>query len=181
MKAKNVQEMPKWGALVFTGLFMTAFGAVAVTFGLLPISDAISTAWRANSLVEVAATIKEVRLERGTRVTQKHQRSLSARYSYQWRGVTYDSSRISIQHWAGWHDGAHWHQEWFDRLDQARKTGVTVPAWVNPIGQPNAVLDKEVRFARLFLAIPLLLLFGGVSAIAGYGFVRVLRGRSRAQ
>ena len=52
-------------------------------------------------------------------------------------------------------------------------------AWVNPDGAPNAVLDKEVRYARLWVAVPLLILFGGVSAIAGYQFVRVLLGINR--
>jgi len=81
MKPTEVGEIPKLGALAFTGLFMAAFGAVAIIFGLLPIAQAVFTAWRANSLVEVAATINAAQLERGTRSRQQHQRSLSARGS----------------------------------------------------------------------------------------------------
>jgi len=33
MKPTEVGEIPKLGALAFTGLFMAAFGAVAIIFG----------------------------------------------------------------------------------------------------------------------------------------------------
>jgi len=175
-KSNEIREMPKAAALAVMAVFMAAFGAVAIIFGFLPIADAVSTVWRANSLVEVPASIKEVQLERGTRAGQRHQKSLSARYSYEWKGVTYDSTRVSVQHWAGWRDGSSWHQEWFDKLDHARKTGATVSAWINAEGPPKAVLDKELRWGRLWWAIPWSILFGGVSVFFGYQFVRRLFG-----
>jgi Protein of unknown function (DUF3592) len=164
---------------LFLAVFMAAFATVAFIFGALPIADAVVTVWRGSSLVEVAATIREVRLERDSRRAKEHLKSLSARYSYQWNGATYESSRISVQHWAGWSDGATWHQEWFDRLDAARRSGATVSAWVNPSNPKQAVLDKELRWARLFLAIPLLILFGAVSLFAAMQLVRVLLGIDR--
>ncbi|TAG46749.1 MAG: hypothetical protein EAZ30_11950 [Betaproteobacteria bacterium] len=49
-----------------------------------------------------------------------------------------------------------------------------MPAWVNASDPPQAVLDKELRWARLFLAVPLLVLFGGVSLFFGYHFIRLV-------
>jgi len=118
-----------------------------------------------------ARTICQSTDPRHTRTLDAHSATRSERYR--------SSSRISVQHWAGWHDGSMWHQEWFDKLEQARKSGAAVSAWVSPDGSPQAVLDKKVRFARLWAAVPLLILFGGVSAIAGYQFVRVLLGMNR--
>ncbi|TAG46750.1 MAG: hypothetical protein EAZ30_11955 [Betaproteobacteria bacterium] len=88
-------------AAIFLMVFIGAFGAIATIFGLLPIADAASTLWRANSLVEVPATVKQVQLSLGSRSTQKHLKSLSVRYSYKWKGVTYESTAVSVQHWAG--------------------------------------------------------------------------------
>ncbi len=164
-------------------VFVIAFGAVAVIFGALPVTDAIATAWRASSLIEVTATIKEVQLDtrlpkgrnEGTSLLGSPKtRSLSARYSYVWQGVTHESSRISLQHWPGWYDHALWHQEWFDRLEQARVSQKPVSAWVNAEGSPEAVLDKSVRWARLWLAVPLLVLFGAVSLFFAVQIFRLL-------
>lgn len=167
--------------LAILAMFMIPFGAVAIIFGALPIADAVSTVWRASSLKEVTATVKEVRLDQGTRVGTRNLRSLNASYRYDWNGKTYESSRISVQHWTGWSDRASWHQEWFEKLEDARKTGKTVSAWVNPDTPAEAVLDKELRWARLLLGVPLLVLFGGVAVLAGYKFVRVLFGIRQVQ
>jgi hypothetical protein len=175
---------------IILSVLVIAFGTVAGIFGALPIAQAVVTAWRASSLIEVPATIKEVRLDlRGRRRDVSHSvfraddpahlKSLSARYSYTWNGATYESARISVQHWAGWHDRASWHKEWFARLEQARKSQTPVSAWVSVEAPSEAVLDKEVRWARLWLAIPLLVLFGGVSLFAAWHLVRVLFGIGR--
>lgn len=160
-------------------VFVIAFGAVAVIFGVLPVADAVSTALRHQSLVEVAATIQDVQLERGTRRGQEHQRSLRVRYSYVWKGVTYNSTGVSVQHWAGWRDGASWHQKWYDRLERARDSRAPVPAWVANVEPPQAVLDKELRWTRLWLAIPLLLSFGGVCLFFARQLVRLFMGPPR--
>jgi Protein of unknown function (DUF3592) len=175
---------------IFLSVFVIAFGAVAGIFGAFPIAQAITTACRASSLIEVPATIKDVRLDlrgRRTDITHSlfrsdkptHLKSLSARYSYAWKGVTYQSAQISVQHWAGWHDRASWHEEWFARLEQARKSQTPVSAWVSVEAPSEAVLDREVRWARLWLAIPLLILFGAVSLFSGVHLVRVLFGIDR--
>jgi Protein of unknown function (DUF3592) len=176
MSNDRQDERPRSERMVLAlvmAVFATAFGAVALVFGALPVADAVSTARRHASLVEVPATIKDVQLERGTRRGQEHQRSLRVRYSYEWKGVTYDSTRVSVQHWAGWRDGASWHQAWYDQLEQARRSGTTVPAWVADEGSPQAVLDKELRWTRLWLAIPLLLSFGGVCLFFALQLVRL--------
>jgi Protein of unknown function (DUF3592) len=175
---------------IFLSIFVIAFGAVAGIFGAFPIAQAITTAWRASSLIEVPATIEDVRLDfRGRRRDVSHSvfradapthlKSLSARYSYAWKGVTYQSAQISVQHWAGWHDRASWHEEWFARLEQARKSHTPVSAWVSVDNPSEAVLDKEVRWARLWLAIPLLILFGAVSLFFAVQLVRILFGMGR--
>ena len=102
-------------AAIWAGLMMP-FGAVAVITGVVPMTDAVSTVWCASSLIEVPATIKAVQLDRRYRSSNQ---SLSTCSRYVWQDVTYDSCRISVQHWPGWRDGASWHQEWFDRLDRA--------------------------------------------------------------
>jgi Protein of unknown function (DUF3592) len=175
---------------IFLSVFVIAFGAMAGIFGAFPIAQAVVTAWRASSLIEVPATIEEVQLDlRGRRRDVSHSvfssddpthlKSLSARYSYTWKGATYESARISVQHWAGWHDRASWHEQWFARLEQARKSQTPISAWVSVEAPAEAVLDKEVRWARLWLAVPLLTLFGGVSLLAAWQLIRVLFGISR--
>jgi hypothetical protein len=175
---------------IVLSIFVIAFGAVASIFGALPIAQAVVTAWRASSLIEVPATIEDVRLDfKGRRRDVSHSvfssdapthlKSLTARYSYEWKGVTYESAQISVQHWAGWYDRASWHEEWFARLEQARKSQTPVSAWVSVEAPSEAVLDREVRWARLWLAIPLLILFGAVSLFSGVHLVRVLFGIDR--
>ena len=168
---------------LLVSVFAIAFGVVAAIFGALPIAQAVATAWRGSTLVEVPATIKEVRLDTRRREDVVEQlnlgeplrkKSLSARYSYQWKGATYESSRISLQHWPGWYDHASWHEEWFNRLEQARVSQKPVSAWVSADGSGEAVLDKSVRWARLWLAVPLLILFGGVSLFFNVQIFRLL-------
>ncbi len=198
MRKKKTRETPnasrpfgeRISLAIIMSIFVIAFGAAASIFGALPIGQAVWTALRASSLIEVPATIKEARVTaRGRRTDVSHSiwqtgapshlKSLSARFSYEWKGVTYESSRVNAQHWAGWHDRASWHEEWFDRLENARKSQTPVSAWVNAEGSPDAVLDKEVRWGRLWLAIPLFILFGFVSILFAVLLVRVLFGIDR--
>jgi Protein of unknown function (DUF3592) len=157
-------------------VFAAAFGSVAIIFGAVPMVDAVSTVWRANSLIEVPATVLEVRLDRYSGRTKEHLVSLVARYRYDWKGETFESSRISVQHWDGWHDSATWHREWFDKLEHARKSQTTVSAWVDADDPLETVLDKEMRWGRPLLALPFLILFSAVSLFSAVQIVRVLFG-----
>ncbi len=79
--------------------------------------------------------------------------------------MRYDSSLVSLQQRPGVYNSLDWHDEWFEKLDRARKSGATVPAWVNPEGTPDAVLDKDVRYEGLLLMALVMLAFGTVALL----------------
>jgi hypothetical protein len=154
------------------GLTMLMLAAlVFAVFGYFidvrPVSDAVRTAWRASSLVEVPAAVIEVRIDTNrTKYGGKGRlKGLYAEYSYEWRGVRHRSSLVSLQQHPGTYNSLEWHDVWFAKLDYARSSRTTVPAWVNPQGAPEAVLDKDVRYEGLWLNAVFVLLFGAISLV----------------
>jgi hypothetical protein len=148
-------------------LVILLFGSGAYFAGFRPVADAVRTGWRASSLIEVPAKIVDVQMDHNTTKYGKPGalKALQAKYHYEWRGVRYDSSLISVQQRPGVYNSLDWHDEWFEKLDRAKKSGATVPAWVNPEGAPDAVLDKDVRCEGLWVQALLLLSFGTVAML----------------
>ena len=140
------------------------FGVIAYKAGVRPIADVVRTGWRASSLVEVPAKVVGVQLERTNHKKSGEPtsyKSLRAQYQYEWRGVRYQGSQVSLQARPDTFSESPWNDVWFEKLDRARKTGETVPAWISPTGAHDAVLDKDVRYEGLWFAA-LMLTFGSV-------------------
>ncbi len=157
----------KIGVLLFSAVFMLGFGAGGYFAGIVPLWDALNTKWRAPSLLAVQATVADVRLVRGG----KGSNSVRARYTYFWQGVRYASEQISLQQGLQSSDNlSDWHERWFQTLKQAQSSQSTVTAWIDPNNPSDAVLDKEVRYAKVWFAIPFATLFTGVGLVAGYFF-----------
>jgi ankyrin repeat protein len=157
--------------LVFAGIFAFGFGVGGVLGGLMPLWDAAQTYVRASSLVPVAASLNNVQLVSGDSKT----RGVRAEYSYTWQGERYASDRVSLQQSARGADNlGDWHQRWFNTLDAAYKNKTTVTAWINPNDPTDAVLDKDIRWAKVWFAIPFATLFTGVGLVAAYIFVKIL-------
>ncbi|RZI97307.1 MAG: DUF3592 domain-containing protein, partial [Haliea sp.] len=169
----NQDSIPATILQLVVGLLVSLlFGAVAYTGGVRPIADMVGLGWRASSMVEVPAKVVGVQLERinfaesGAPTARK---KLHAQYQYEWRGVRYEGSQVSLQPRPNTFTGVEWDEVWFDKLDQARKTGATVPAWISPTGAHGAVLDKEVRYKGFWGAVAALTF--GIVPLAFVGFI----------
>ena len=166
--------------LLFAALL---FAVLAFFIGGRPVADAARTAWRASSLVEVPATVLEARIDgERTRYGSKGRlKALHAEYTYEWQGVRHRSTLVSLQQRPGTYNSLNWHDEWFAKLDLARRTRAPVPAWVSPHGEPEAVLDKDVRYEGMWLSAGVLLLCGGISAVFVVAALMVGRSRFRGR
>jgi ankyrin repeat protein len=161
----------KIGALLFSALFMLGFGVGGYFGGIVPLWDALNTKWRAPSLVAVQATIADVRHVR----SGKGSSAVRARYTYFWQGARYASEQISLQQGSQSSDNlSDWHERWFETLKQAQSSESTITAWIDPSNPSDAVLDKDVRWAKVWFAIPFATLFTGVGLVAGYFFLTTL-------
>ncbi|MEQ1516569.1 MAG: DUF3592 domain-containing protein [Usitatibacteraceae bacterium] len=167
MRFEDDSIVAKIGVSVIGMLVVLLFGGGAYFAGLRPVADAVRTGWRASSLIEVPAKIVDVHIEHNTTKYGKPGalKALQAKYQYEWQGVRYESSLVSLQQRPGVYNSLDWHDEWFEKLDRARKTGAKVPAWVNPEGAPDAVLDKDVRYEGLWVRALLLLCFGTIGLL----------------
>lgn len=151
-------------------MLMLACLAIAAFFGMRPIGGALWVAWRASSLVEVPATIQEVRLvptragSIRSKGVKKSYDAVVVRYTYEWHGTRYESSLLHAQ---GWESTDHlWHAQWFRTLEAARSSGSPMPAWVPPDDPGKAVLDKKPNWdGGMGLALMFLLVFGALAAV----------------
>lgn len=153
--------------LTMLTLAALVFAVFGYFIGVRPLSDAVRTAWRASSLVEVPATVIEARIDTNrTKYGGKGRlKALHAEFTYDWQGVRLRSSLVSLQQHPGTYNSLEWHDVWFEKLDRARTSRTTVPAWVDPQGAHEAVLDKDVRYEGLWLNAIFVLLFGAISLV----------------
>ena len=161
MKDKEESLAATIGLLLVGLLASLLFGIIAYMGGARPIADAVRTGWRASSLVEVPAKVVGVQLEHTNYKSgaPSPRKSLRAQYQYEWRGVRYQGSQVSLQARPDTFSESPWNDVWFEKLERARKTGETVPAWIHPSDAHDAVLDKDPRYEGLWVAV-LILSFG---------------------
>jgi Ankyrin repeats (3 copies)/Protein of unknown function (DUF3592) len=163
----------KIGALLFSAVFMLMFGAGGFFAGIVPLWDALNTHWRAPGLVAVQATVGDVQLTR----TRKGSSGVRVWYSYAWQGARYSSEQMSRQQGLTSSDNlSDWHEQWFEKLKRAQTSESTITAWIDPANPTDAVVDKEVRWAVVWFAMPFATLFTGVGLVAGYFFFATLFG-----
>jgi hypothetical protein len=181
-KSRKISESDRPFFAVMLAVLMIASGAIAVYMGLRPISEMAMITWRANSLVEVPATINDVQRvhkQYGRRLKNSYD-AVVVRYSYQWQGVPYQGSRIQPQKWETTNDL--WHTQWFQTLEIARQSGAPVPAWVRRDDPAVATLDKEPTWSEgLLLAFVLLIVFSVPTLYFAWLIWRVLAGKESAQ
>lgn len=98
-----------------------------------------------------------------------------AEYEYFWRGERLVSDRVDL------HPGADnlgdYHRNLHRQLNRAFQAGELVTAWVDPDKPSRVVLNRDMRWARLGMAVCFVLVFGG----AGLGVMLWTRRDGRAK
>ena len=157
--------------LIIFGAFFALVGCVPGFFAFKALAFAHAT----NGWSATTATIVRLELQRDGKNNSNSQ--VVATYLYRAPEVTspeagstreYSSNRVGIH--SGSDNVTEWHQETFQRLEQARRAASTVPCWYDPADPAQAVLDRDPRWSMIgFLMIfPLVFgLFGGGIAALG--------------
>lgn len=174
-------ERPGWpariGAMLFSGVFMLAFGGGGVFFGLLPLLDTVRQAWVVRNWVPVSAQVLDTQLEqrRGSKGGVTY--LVKARYGYRFQGRDFEASRVGLETRPGADNIGDWHEHWHSLLTDARSRELPVAAWVNPARPEQAVLERRVRWGLALFRVPFALLFTAVGVGAGVIFVHALLGK----
>lgn len=171
---------PGWGGriatMLFSGLFMLAFGAGGLAGGVVPIA---LTLWRAVEVAgwqPVSAQVLEVTLgeSRGSKGGSTY--AVRARYTYRANGQDHVGDRVGLLEWGSDNVGT-WHQDWHARLEDARRSEQPVAAWFDPARPERSILDRRVRGGLMLFFLPFAVLFTAVGVGAGVVFWRALTGR----
>ena len=148
------QSKKNWGGLLFGLLFLFAGLATAyVTAGSMIYGYIKSSNW-----VEVKAQLSSLKLNyhQGDDSTTY---SVSGTYSYQYGGVVYTSSDISLSKGSD-NIGSYW-QDLHDKLQHDRSNG-NVIALVNPSNPSKSILDRTLRVYSLIFGAVFAFIFGGL-------------------
>lgn len=178
-------QRPGWVAriatMLFSGLFMLAFGGAGLFVGVVPLLDLARQAWRVSSWQPVSARVQDVSMvtSRGSKGGVTY--AVKARYAYTWQGGEYDSTRIGLDTWVGADNIGDWHERWHDRLQDAKARNEPVAAWVNPDDPKQALLERRARWGMVAFRVPFALIFTAVGVGAGWVFVRAASGRGVPQ
>lgn len=162
--------------LMFSALFALAFGGVGIGFGVWPLSRMLHAAWAVQSWQPVPAQVLSAELD----VLHDDDGSthrLRARYRYSFNGRSFESERVGLDDRRMADNLGDWHAVWHQRLDAARNSGQNVTAWVDPVQPAQALLDRAIRWPWLVFHLPFAFVFTGVGLVAGWFFLRVLRGQ----
>jgi len=176
---------PGWGAriatMLFSGLFMLAFGGTGLFVGVVPLLDLVRQSWRVSSWQPVSARVMDTSLvtSRGSKGSVTY--AVKARYAYTWQGGEYESTRIGLDTWAGADNIGDWHERWHERLQDAKTRNQPVAAWVNPDDPRQALLERRARWGMVAFRLPFGLVFTAVGVGAGLVFVRAASGRLAPQ
>jgi Protein of unknown function (DUF3592) len=176
----NAPQRPGWAmrlaAMLFSGLFMLAFGGGGLFFGVLPLLDTARQAWLVRTWVPVSAQVLEVQLDthRGSKGGSTY--LVKARYAYRYGGRDFEATRIGLDTWIGADNVGDWHQRWHHNLTDARAREQPVAAWIDPDSPARAVLERRPRWGLLLFRLPFALLFTAVGVGAAVMFVRALLG-----
>ncbi|WP_348688708.1 DUF3592 domain-containing protein [Acidovorax soli] len=169
-----------WGArllaMLFSGLFALVFGGVAYLGGLRPLGSSLHAAWEVRDWQPVPIQVLDASLDTHTGKKGQLSHAVRVRYRYEFRGRSYEASRVGLDE-DGLHDSVgDWHQRWLQRLQTAREGGTALQAWVNPRRPQRALLDRELRWPMLLLHLPFALVFPAISLGAALVFWRALSG-----
>lgn len=167
----------KLGATLFALGFAIPFGGVGAlaTYGL---GSVISDSRRAEEWVLVQATVEDAQLKssRGSKGGTSYQ--TAGAYSYTFGGKKFVGTQLGFDALGGSDNVGDWQTSMAAFLEEARKTGKSIPVYVNPDNPAEAVVDRDVRWSLALFMGMFALIFGGVGigALAAIGFI--WRGKS---
>ena len=157
---------------LFCLVFAVPFGSVGL-LAALGVGKYFLDSHRAKDWVVVQARVDEAALNlvRGRKGGTTY--SASAAYRYTIGGKEYVSTRLGLDPLPGSDNLGDWQEEMAAFMDDARKSGRTVPVFVNPDHPEDAVVDRDVRGPMVAMMSTFALLFGGVglAALVGGGFI----------
>ncbi|WP_374438040.1 DUF3592 domain-containing protein [Inhella sp.] len=163
--------------LLFSGVFMLAFGLVGIFFGIKPTIETLAMAWTVQGWQAVPAEVLHAQLHehRGSKGSTTYR--VEARYRYVIDDQAHESERIGLDESSGSDNIGDWHQRWADRLQTSQAQNLKVLAYVDPANSARAVLEPHIRWPMLFFRLPFALVFTGVGLGAGWAFIRICRGQ----
>ncbi len=149
----------------FGGGCLFVFGLVFFLVGMIPGYIALSTlvqSFQARSWTPVAATVlaAELDVSHGDDSTTY---SVSGRYRYEVGGQAFESTRISFD--TGSDNIGDFHHRTHALLEQHRRSGEPVTAYVNPDDPSEAVVVRSMRWGMFAFMMIFPLVFGGVGAV----------------
>lgn len=157
-------------ALLACLTFFVAFGGGGVVT-LKETAGTLGSWWAARHWVPVSAWVVHADLR--TVHDESTAYEAVARYTYRYRGRAYESTRVGLT--GGEDHFGRWQLRQYARLANARRAGRPVTAWVDPTGPTRAVLDRDLRPARVASALcfgVLCTLVGLAAAWAGWFVAR---------
>jgi hypothetical protein len=157
------------GALLIAAVFVLGFGLTGIFFGTVPLIKTLHEAWKMQSFESAEAQVVDAKLIYGSEGT----RSVQARYRYLVNGQAYESTRVGLLDQGSDNIGS-WHEDWHGLLEQSRLSGRPIKIWVNPRQPQEALIDRDIRWPKLFFLIPFATLFPAVGLITLWVFVKLL-------
>lgn len=164
-------------ALLFCAVFMLAFGAVGLFFGIKPTLETLAMAWAVQGWQPQPAEVLHAELHesRGSKGGSTYR--VAARYRYVIDDQAYESERIGLDESTGSDNIGDWHERWAERLKASQAQGLKVLAYVDPANPARAVLEPHIRWPMLFFRLPFALVFSAVGLGAAWALVQICRGR----
>lgn len=146
------------------GLIFSVGGTV---LGVLPLGKIAIEYWHLSRYVEVPATVLDV----GLFDDSDGDPWVTVRYSYRVHGRTLVGDRIGIS-MAG-----STQQAWHERLQAARHSGQTIPAWIDPEHPGLSLLTREVPVGAVLMLLILAIVFPALGLGALWQAGQLLLGR----
>lgn len=144
----------------------------ALPFALIGIAAAYLTFsllfhfFEASSWVEVPAVIEQIELVSSS-AKQGASVRIDGRFTYEFEGKSYAAATIDLARSSD--NLGSFQRDLFKSLNQSKKTGAKVTAFVNPANPEQAVLNRELRLTLISGYLVFAILFGGtgIGLIAG--------------
>jgi hypothetical protein len=165
----------KLGSTLFALVFAIPFGGFGgvAAWG---IASMFSASRGAAEWVVVQARVDEAELKvsRGSKGGSTYQ--ATGKYSYSFGGRTYTGTRLGFDILGGSDNIGDWQADMGAFLEEAKKSGKTIPVWVNPERPEEAVVDREVRWGLVLFMGVFAVVFGGVGVGALIALVFIWTG-----
>lgn len=143
------------------------FSVGGIVLGVLPLGKIAIESWHLSRYVEVPATVLDVGLHEDSDGDQW----VNVRYSYRVHGRTLVGDRIGMS-MAG-----STQLSWHARLQAARHSGRTIPAWIDPQHPGLSLLTREVPRGAMLMLLTLAMVFPALGLGALWQALGLLRSR----